>query len=222
MNTIKELATPFAIVIGFGMVAAALYVTGGATGASAKQSDQALAPQTGQSVERIAEARIYGDINAPVTIVEFSDVECPFCGRLHPTLKRLVDESAGEINWEYRHLPLPSHRNAVAGAVASECVATLAGDKSFWDYLDILFANQGGHSQAFYTDAAVSLGIEAEDFNVCMSSEAPLALVQQDAETAQALGGQGTPFSVIVFADGSTRPVSGALPYEQWKSLLTL
>lgn len=54
-----------------------------------------------------SDRNLYGSPRADITIVEFSDVECPFCARVHPTIERLVDESDGQINWEYRHLPLP-------------------------------------------------------------------------------------------------------------------
>ncbi len=77
---------------------------------------------------------ILGDRNAAVTIVEYSDIDCPFCKRLHPTLQALVDE--GKIAWVYRNSPIPQlHPNAYKKAIAAECVAKISGNDAYWTYL---------------------------------------------------------------------------------------
>jgi len=78
--------------------------------------------------------------NAQVTIIEYSDFECPFCARFHPTLKRIVSESNGNVAWVYRQFPLTQiHQNALERAIASECVAKIKGNDAFWKYADLLF-----------------------------------------------------------------------------------
>lgn len=85
---------------------------------------------------------IQGDIaTAPATIIEYSDIDCPYCKKLHPTLQQLVDE--GKIAWVYRHSPIPQlHQFAHIKAVATECVYEIAGQGAFWQYLNTLVAQQ--------------------------------------------------------------------------------
>ncbi|MEM9336239.1 MAG: thioredoxin domain-containing protein [Patescibacteria group bacterium] len=220
----QTLATPIAIVIGFSLVAAALFLKDGGIAqqrvigsAQDNQAAQVLGGATREGEQR----NIFGSPEAPVTIVEFSDYECPFCGRLHPTLERIVNESDGQINWEYRHLPLPMHRNAVAASAIGECVAKHVGNDQFWQYSDDIFTNGNG-TVAFYEAAAERVGLAAETRINCVETPEIQQIVSGDMEAARALGGSGTPFSVVVFEDGSTRPVSGALPYENWVAILGL
>ena len=84
---------------------------------------------------------IRGNPAAPVTLVEYSDFECPFCKRFHTTAKRLVDESGGRVKWVYRHFPLDELHPVKARqeAVASECAAELGGNDAFWKFADRLY-----------------------------------------------------------------------------------
>ncbi|WP_245228378.1 DsbA family protein [Vibrio mytili] len=77
--------------------------------------------------------RIYGNLNARFTLVEFSDLECPFCKKFHDTPKEVVDASNGNINWQWKHLPLSFHNPAAEKeALAAECVAEQKGNRGFW------------------------------------------------------------------------------------------
>lgn len=84
---------------------------------------------------------ILGDTKtAQVTIIEYSDFECPFCKAYHATVKKIVEESNGNVAWVYRHYPLTQlHANALEKAVASECITKLKGNEAFWKYADLLF-----------------------------------------------------------------------------------
>ncbi|MEK7614006.1 MAG: thioredoxin domain-containing protein [Patescibacteria group bacterium] len=161
-----------------------------------------------------------GNPNASVTIVEFSDFECPFCARLHPTLARILEENE-DIRWVYRHFPLSEiHGSALSSAVASECVAKLGGNDAFWSFADSAFQNQSRLGNAFYREQASALGIDLDAFNSCLSDRSVTQDVSEDRDEAIASGGQGTPFSVVISASGHRTPFSGALPYEQVAALV--
>lgn len=81
---------------------------------------------------------VYGNPNAPIKIVEYSDYECRYCKKVHETLLRIVDESNGGVSWTYRHLPILGP-NSVAKAVAGECVAQIKGNDAFWKYTKLTF-----------------------------------------------------------------------------------
>ncbi|MDW1951409.1 thioredoxin domain-containing protein, partial [Vibrio sp. 812(2023)] len=90
--------------------------------------------------------RIYGNLNARFTLVEFSDLECPFCKKFHDTPKEVVDASNGNINWQWKHLPLSFHNPAAEKeALAAECVAEQKGNRGFWVFLDEVFAKSQGN-----------------------------------------------------------------------------
>ncbi|MBY0310020.1 DsbA family protein [Patescibacteria group bacterium] len=228
----KAIIIPLAIVFGSALIASAVFFKdyGSATPAptpSAAAQRPAAAP-TGlpnilENVDAFrTEARhLYGSETAAITIVEFSDYECPFCARLSPTLKRIVDESNGAINWEYRHLPLPMHQNAFPAAIASECVASLVSNDAFWKYSDVLLSNIGKANAAFLKSEAIKLGLEGAAYDSCIADPATKAIVDADVAAVTKFGQQGTPFSIVVNnADKSGRPVVGAVPYEQWKVVL--
>lgn len=200
-----------AIIAGSGLVAWSLYVAN-----TTALAEQDLTIQRANASER----HLYGSADAPVVIVEFSDYQCPFCAQLHPTLKRIVDESNGQIAWEYRHLPLPNHPLAVPAARLSECVARYAGNDAFWTFTDKLFQAQGQLSEDYLERQATGVGLSSEQLAACRANPGIAARLEADTQAAAALGGNGTPFSVIVFPDNTYRPVTGAVPYEQWMSHL--
>lgn len=163
---------------------------------------------------------IIGSLSAPVVLIEYSDFQCPFCSRVHPTLKKIVDESNGQIAWVYRQFPLESiHPNARPAALASECVAEQLGNDGFWKFADAIFADQSKMSAAYYTQTAVGLGADKTKFNACVASDKYASRIDEDASEATQNGGNGTPYTVI-YGKGKQVPVSGALPYEQFMSVI--
>lgn len=178
------------------------------------------APLTAEGVTRQDAPRLlHGNPGADIVIVEFSDLACGFCAQLHPTLERLVSESNGSILWEYRHFPVLGP-NSERGAIASECVAELAGQDTFFDYITLLFQNQSSYSDSYFTEVAQDFGLGGEKWQTCLNDPTIEARVTTDRATAQALGGNGTPYNVILFADGEAQVVPGALPYDQWVNIL--
>lgn len=89
-----------------------------------------------------AEDHVLGDVNAPITIIEYSDLECPFCIRFHTTQETIMKEYAGKVKWVHRHFPLDFHANAKPYAYAAECAGEVGGNDAFWGMVDFIFKNQ--------------------------------------------------------------------------------
>lgn len=204
--------TALAILIGFGLVAASLYITG------MQSQDGTYFVENETSIVRTEARYVYGDPDAPTVIVEFSDFQCPFCAKHHPTLKRIVDESDGQIAWEYRHFPLPSHPLADDAAYGAECVGKHLGNEAFWKYTDSMFSTKV--TEKSIKDTAIALGLSEKKFDTCIADEKTQAIVSADEKAVTALGLNSTPSNVVVFSDGMVEIVAGALPYDQLLSVL--
>jgi predicted DsbA family dithiol-disulfide isomerase len=92
---------------------------------------------TGEIVAFEEGDHVYGNPDAPIKIIEYSDFECSYCKVFHQTMKKTVDESDGKISWTYRHWPI--QRNSFEKAIASECVAKIKGNDAFFAYSELLF-----------------------------------------------------------------------------------
>ena len=150
----------------------------------------------------LTEDHIYGNPEAPISIIEYSDFECPFCRKVHLVLKRLVNESEGQVNWVFRHFPLGFHQPyAVQQAEASECVTEIGGNQAFWVFSDSLFSQprRGQPDRQKLLDKAIlSTGLEPEAIRQCISSHTYKNRVKRDEQEALELGLRGTPANIIV------------------------
>jgi len=156
---------------------------------------------------------IRGDFNAPITLVEFSDFECPFCARHFPTLNKILSEYKGRVRLVYKHFPLPFHPNAQKAAEASECAAEQG---KFWEYHDKIFENQSsGLSLDKFKQWAKDLRLNISKFNNCLDSGKYAQKVQADYQEGNQKGVDGTP---ATFVNGQL--ISGALPYEALKQII--
>jgi len=159
-----------------------------------------------------------GDENAPVTIIEFSDYECPFCGRFwSQTLPQIKTEyiDTGKVKFVYRDFPLTSiHPMAQPAAEAAECVRDAAGgsDEVYFEYHDKIFANQQLLSTANLKQWAQELGYNIDS---CLDSGEFRSEVQDDLRDATASGGRGTPYFVI-----NGNPLSGAQPFAAFQQII--
>lgn len=157
---------------------------------------------------------IRGGKDAKVTIVEYSDFECPFCSRAHPTVMQVLEEYGDDVRVVYRHFPLSFHPQAQKAGEASECAADQG---KFWQYHDVMFENQslvsGGVTQ--FKKWAVELGLNATRFNNCLDSGEKASLVTDDANEGAALGVTGTPG---FFINGIS--VVGAQPFSVFKQVI--
>lgn len=174
-----------------------------------------------------ARDHIRGNPQAAVTLVEYSDFECPFCKRFHGTVKQVVDQSNGKVRWVYRHFPLVEiHSKAPKEAAASECAAELGGNDAFWKFADRFFeltpSNNKTDIDTVLPRVARDIGLDAARFASCLASGRHARRVEEDRQNALATGGRGTPWSIIVSKSGKTYPLSGAQPYAAVKQLVDL
>ena len=220
-NNIHRYLIPISIVIAGGLVAGAVFFSFNTKTQNTSSFGNNLSP-TAENIQPVTERdHIRGNKNAKVTIVEFSDYECPFCKRLHPTLKQIVEEFDGDVRWVYRHFPLTSiHSRAFAASIASECVARLGGNNAFWTFTDEVFSNQQNLGSALYEGIVSNLGLSVDSFRSCIGSDEIAKSVEKDYQNAIDSGGRGTPFVVVINEKGETFPFSGALPYQQVLSII--
>jgi len=197
--------------------------------AEAEKSERRQADTQSAKMRPVSKTRdhIRGNPAAPVTLVEYSDFECPFCKRFHPTMKQLVDESKGQLNWVYRHFPLDElHSKARKEAAASECAAELGGNDAFWKFADRFFeltpSNNRTDIDTVLPQIAGEIGLDKAKFASCLASGKFDQRVAEDLENAAATGGRGTPWSIIVSKSGKKYPLSGAQPYAAVKQIVDL
>jgi len=166
---------------------------------------------------------IRGGKDAKVTIVEFSDSECPFCKRFHSTMLQVMKEYGDKVKWVYKHAPLDSlHQNARKESEAMECAAELGGNDGFWKYADRLYditTSNDGLDASKLPEIAQYVGLDKSKFSKCLSSGKYANLVQIHLNEAQTAGMQGTPYSVI-FSGDQKIPVSGAYPFSEIKKMI--
>jgi protein-disulfide isomerase len=170
-------------------------------------------PDPSQKVEiPIGDSPVRGPAEAEVTIVEYSDFQCPFCARVVPTLNQLREAYGDRVNLVYKHLPLRIHPEAPGAAAAAEA-AGMQG--KFWEMHDKIFAGQRELADAKYVEWARELGLDLERFDADRRSEAVRARIAKDEEEANRFGVSGTP---AFFING--RFLSGAQPVDAFKRVI--
>lgn len=172
---------------------------------------EALDPSAAEAL-RAEHAPSKGPVDAPVTIVEFSDFECPYCARLAATLNRVADEFDGRVRLEFRHFPLDFHANAEPAARLAVCAAEQG---RFWELHDAMFAEQSQLSRGALLARAGGLGLDRDALEACADGPASAAVVAADKAAGSAAGVTGTP---SFFVNG--RLHVGALPYEDVRSIV--
>ncbi|UCC50176.1 MAG: DsbA family protein, partial [Anaerolineaceae bacterium] len=170
-----------------------------------------------------------GDPNAPITLVEYSDYLCPFCGRhFNQTLPALIESygETGQVNFVFRDFPLASlHPTAPLGHAAALCVAE-QGPALYWEMHDTLFANQGqwnqpGDPSGYLNGLADSIGVDMDAYNDCVAAGNTSALVNQSVSEIQGLGFGGTPsFQVMDGQTGQIYLLVGAQPLQVFANML--
>jgi protein-disulfide isomerase len=137
---------------------------------------------------------VLGPANASVTIVEYSDFQCPACRGVHPTIHQIRDMYQGRLKWVFRDFPLSMHEFAKPAANAARCAAD---QNKYWDYQDLLYASTKDMTTDVLEDYAKQLGLDQEAFKQCVESNAHMAAVEKSAEAARDAGIDRTPTFII-------------------------
>ncbi len=183
------------------------------------------APQPPQNVTVKGDAiYVLGRSDAPLTMVEFTDYQCPFCGRFeastYPEIKKNYIDT-GKLRLIVRDLPLPElHPYALKAAQAVHCAADQG---KFWEMKDTVFKNQNKLDTDALAGYARSLGLNAGTFNTCMAEGKHIKEIGEEAKYAQSLGITGTPTFIVGKTTGDTvqgRVIVGALPYENFAAVI--
>ncbi len=163
-------------------------------------------------VEVVDGDHIRGDINAPVALIQYSDFECPFSGRVVPTMKQVLEKYDGKVKLIFRHFPLSFHENAQKAAEASECAAD---QDKFWEMHDLIYADQDNITVADLKAHAATLGLNTSTFDSCLDSGEKASDITDDFNEGAALGVKGTP---ATFVNGTM--VSGAQSYANFAATI--
>ena len=195
---------------------------------AARAEQERLANEKAKNVRRVSATRdhIFGDPNATISLIEYSDFECPYCKGFHPTPKQIVKEFDGKVNWVYRHFPLSFHNpGAQKQAEASECANELGGNDAFWKYADAVYARTKSGGKGFpdtnLVPLAKEIGLDAMKFQECLNSGRHADRVKEDLEEGQRIGVTGTPASILLHnKTGETKLASGARPLASFKAAI--
>src|SRR5215471_9903158 len=152
-----------------------------------------------------------GPKNAPLQVVIFSDFQCPFCGRVEPTLKQMEKEYGGKVRMTWKNYPLPFHNNAEP---AAEAAMAADAQGKFWEMHDKLFSNQQSLDRASLEKYAQELGLNMNKFKADLDAQKYKSRIEAETKEGQAVGVNGTP---AVFING--RKINGAYPFDTFKKI---
>ncbi len=172
----------------------------------------AVEPAAKVDIAAATDSPVKGPANAPVTIIEFSEFQCPFCSRVGPALKQVEDEYKGKVKIVFQHLPLPFHNNA---QIAAEASMAAHEQGKFWVMHDKLFQNQQALDRPSLEKYAEELGLNLGKFKAALDSGKFKSKVEKDAKQAESVGATGTP----TFFINGTRLV-GAQPFDAFKKAI--
>lgn len=154
-----------------------------------------------------------GPIDAPVTIVEFGDFQCPFCRASASVIRQVVRQNQEAVRLIYRDFPvLEIHDQAVVSAEAAACASAQG---KFWEYHDLLFAGQDKLSDLFYKELATSLKLNLTTFEACRAGHTYLSKISENLKAGVTAGVHGTP---TWFVNG--RKIEGVLSQSEWQSII--
>ena len=219
----SQYVLPITIVVAGALIAGAVFLVGQSGG-------RATPTPNGEPTVRPVDSsdHILGNPNAPVMIVEYADLECPYCKDFHITMHQVMDFYGleGQVAWVYRPFPLVQiHSKAPQEAEAAECAAELGGNAAFFSYIDRVYAvspGSNGLDLAQLPVIAADVGLNVEAFNQCLASGKHANKITASYQEAIAAGGQGTPYTLVlvngVLVDGGN--LGGAQPYDSMRAII--
>ncbi len=222
---------PMAIVAAGALIAAAIYFGGSTTGGKLIQGDPnsllGANPSSVDIEDVSSKDHIVGSPDATVIVVEYSDLECPFCKVFHATMRQIMDTyDDNQVAWVYRHFPIAQlHSRAAKEAEATECATEQGGNTAFWNYTNKLFEITNSNNSLDPSELpkiASSIGLDVSAFNNCLSSGKYTKQIEADVVAAAKAGAQGTPYSVAINKKGKKSIINGAEPFESVKGKIDL
>ena len=162
----------------------------------------------------IGNSPVLGDANAPITLIEYSDFQCPFCARAEATVKQLLKNYPGKIKLVYKNFPLSNHDDAFIAAEAGFCAQEQSQEK-FWQLHDIMFADPRGLNLQGLVSKAKSIGLDLVQFESCVKNSKFGLKVNKDLAEGSRFGVNSTP---AFFING--KMLLGAQPYDAFKKII--
>lgn len=158
---------------------------------------------------------IRGNVDAKITLIEYADLECPFCKMFHGTMKQVMEKYGNDVRWVYRHFPLESlHAQAKSEALATECAAEQG---KFWEFTDLIFDQTDSNDTLDLNrlnSYATQVGIDVSTFSNCYKNNRYLDKVDAHIKDATNAGAFGTPHTILVGPNGQVVPIPGSVPFE--------
>mgnify|MGYP003683691671 FL=1 len=146
-----------------------------------------------------------------ITVIEYSEFQCPFCEKILPTVRQLMSEYKGKVRWIVRDFPLGFHKRARPAAAAAHCAKD---QDKYWQMYEELFKNQRKLEDSDLTKYAKNIGLNMKKYDKCISSGVKMSDIEENYRSGEQLGVTGTP---AFFVNG--RRLSGALPYGEFKKI---
>ena len=191
---------------------------------AATDSTTATTTSSGPLTSVTATDHIEGTTKAKVELVEYADLECPFCKEYNPEMQQVVKDFGDKVAWIYRPYPLSFHQNAEKEAEAQECVADQGGNAAFWKFSDAIFQQTTSNGTGFALTAleplAVSEGLNGTTFNDCLNSGKYAQKVAKSEADGTTAGVTGTPATFLIANGGTPQLIQGAVPLTQLESLV--
>ncbi len=164
-----------------------------------------------------------GNVDAPMKLIEYSDLQCPFCKMFHQSMLSLVPEyvDSGKVQWVYRHFPLISiHENAKDLSVATECGFKLGGHAAFWKMVDGVFSDpEKEFNMAKLPGIAKAAGVNVSEYSACFRAKQTAAVVDADMLDGERIGITGTPYAVIITPKGATYTLTRAYSADELQEI---
>ncbi len=217
----SQFVLPITIVVAGAMIAGAVFFVGKS---NIKTTGNGATNVTARSYDPKVD-HILGNPEAPVKIVEYADLECPYCKTFNATMHQIMDYygQSGKVAWVYRPFPLTQiHKRAAKEAEAAECAADQGGDAAFFKYLDQVYAVTPGEDRldpAELPKIAQQVGLNVDTFNQCLSSGKFTKKVSDSYNEAISLGAQGTPFTLIMVGADAVA-LQGNQPYDSMRTAI--
>ncbi len=221
-------AIPIAIVVGFALIAVAIFITNQGSADVA----EVTATQIAESIEQADGPRavsssdyIRGNPNAPIVMIEYSDYDCPFCKQYHNTMNQVMDDYGvtGRLAWVYRQFPISElHPNSPNISAAALCVGQVAGNKAFWDFSDLVFEKRDLDEQTNVLrlpEYAEAVGADPAAYAACLKNGDTEAAVLADMADGAAAGVSGTPYTILKVGDQEA-VINGAQSYKVIRGII--